>query len=283
MPVSYSSWLGNLLLILLSTTTALAQRGDFDVYDKTFTLRGDAVHRLRLDVDAGEVTLKPSTAEKDVRIVAEYQRDRVDIETDLDERRHELEFDVDQHEWFEKKEDSHVRLWIYLPPDPRLEIEARIKAGEVDIELGGLSVVAFDLTTYAGEVRVDFSEPNRVEMSDLRINTKIGETTTRRLGNARFRHANIDGGIGELKLDFSGQMLSNAHGEIDLDIGETSLHLPDDLGVKMKVSKFLFLTQFDPPYGFEKSGGYYYNRAFKDFDQGFALVITPGLGELSFR
>ena len=60
----------------------------------------------------------------------------------------------------------------------------------------------------------------------LSISSKIGECRLVGLSNARFKHAQIDGGIGELSVDFSGEVLPESHAKVDLDIGEASVYLP---------------------------------------------------------
>ncbi len=89
--------------------------------------------------------------------------------------------------------------------DVEIDLEARIKAGAIEIDLGGLSLVGLDLITWAGEVQVEFSEPNWTEMDFLKINTKVGETEIVRLGNARFKEAEINGGIGKMRVDFAAE------------------------------------------------------------------------------
>ena len=68
-----------------------------------------------------------------------------------------------------------------------------------------------------------------------------------------------------------------------LDIGETQLKLPEELGVKMSVSKFLFLTEVQIPTEFEKDGRYYYSRNYQNARCTCELRISQGIGALSFR
>jgi predicted membrane protein len=151
------------------------------------------------------------------------------------------------------------------------------------MDFSGLSVQELDVTTWAGEVDIDFASPNKIEMSHLHINTKIGETNIHHLGNARFTEAEIDGGIGEMRLDFAGAMLDGARANIDLDIGETRLYLPDDLGVRLSLSKFAFLTDVRLPASYEKSGRYYYSRHYQRSARSLQLHVSQGIGAVQFR
>ena len=157
------------------------------------------------------------------------------------------------------------------------------KAGKVEFQLGGLPITRFGLRCLAGETTVDFKEPNRVAMKMFDVNCSIGEIKLLHLGNARFREADINSGIGELKIDFSGDKIDGAFVKIDLDIGETDIVVPDDTGVRMKVSRFLFFSNTRNHCGFKKRGHYYYSENYEDFDNKLDLAVSTGIGEVSFR
>jgi predicted membrane protein len=112
------------------------------------------------------------------------------------------------------------------------------------------------------------------------INVKVGETTLRRLSNARFRNAKINGGIGELSIDFSGEGLKSSHAEIDLDIGETTIYLPRELGVQFDSSTLGFLTQSKIDYEFIKKGRFYYSEQYESASKTMDFSISSGIGEL---
>ncbi len=162
-----------------------------------------------------------------------------------------------------------------------MDLYSKIKAGQVEMDLGGLSLKRFELQTYAGEIDIDFDEPNQIEMRSLLLNTKVGETHLRRLGNARFRNANIDNGIGALHVDFSGAIEDEASVSIDLDIGETDISIPDEVGARVSVKKFLFLSDVSISRGFRKSGRYYINDSYNNARKNIELSVAPGIGALS--
>ena len=172
---------------------------------------------------------------------------------------------------------------VSLPTEVAIDFFAKIKAGEIDFELGGLKIVDFTLHNWAGEVQVSFDEPNRAEMEVLEVDAKVGEVTLSKLGNAHFKEAEINGGIGELQVDFTGDKLRRSTARVDLDIGETTVVLPRDLGVKMAISKFLFLSQVSVPSGFYRSGRYYYSDNYEQAPEGLFLKITSGIGELRMK
>jgi hypothetical protein len=278
-----------LILALLFTpiireSAAAPQRDDWqdsEKLDNTFKVRTDRDFRLRLDVDAGEVRMSRGQSEDELRVHLVYSKKEFRHAFRFNEQDNFLEIRFDKEGWFDHKKDRlKAELEIELPRDATMRADCKIKAGEVDMQLGGLRLADFAMSVTAGSVNIDFDQPNRVEMESLTLNTKIGESKFRRLGNARFRDADLNGGIGEMTIDFSGAMLAEAVARVDLDIGETVIVLPQDTATKLAVSKFLFLSQVDLPFSLHKEGRYYYTEDYRDADRGFQLRVSSGIGEL---
>lgn len=270
-----------LCLVLLVTGEAPAQR--IERFQKSYGVVPNEVLYVDIDIDAAEVELKKSSEPDKAELSVTYNVDEFELFSDYDKRRSRLDVTFDQRGWGEHDSNKSADVLIELPTAREIDLRARIKAGEIDVDLGGLSLKAFDFTTWAGEIVIDFSEPNKIALEYLRINTKIGETDIVRLGNARFRDAEINGGIGEMRIDFDGVLLPESRADIDLDIGETQISLPGQTGVKLNVSKFLFLSEVQVPYDFRQSGRYYYSRNYDRASQVLDLNVSPGLGELRIR
>ncbi|MFQ5636476.1 MAG: hypothetical protein ACE5IR_00595 [bacterium] len=267
------------ILSLLITTSTFGQR-DSKRFKERYPVHPDKIFRVKIEIDAGEVNIHKSPREREARVIVYYDDEDYKIVSDFDKKRSLLVVEFDKKHWSQSNDDIAAEAIIELPAGVDIDLEAKIKAGEVEIDFAGLALLGLELTTWAGEVTVEFSEPNHTEMDFLEINTKIGETEIIKLGNARFKDAEINGGIGEMRVDFRGQLLTEARADIDLDIGETTLVLPQDTGIKMSVSKFLFMTAVDLPRRFRKSGRYYYSRNFDEAETQLALKVSPGLGEL---
>ena len=272
-------------LLLGSFHTILAQRYGTERFKQKYEINSDKVLHVNIDIDAAQVRISKSSRSKEVWLSIYFSEDEFKIYEDYDRKRSRLDIEFDKKGWTNNdSKDLKAEFVLELPPDVEIYLEARIKAGVIEIDLGGLSIVGMELTTWAGEVQVEFSEPNQSEMDYLKINTKVGETKIVRLGNARFREAEINGGIGEMRVDFRGRMLNEAMADVDLDIGETTIYLPDDdVGVKLSVSKFLFLSDVEVPRNFRKSGRYYYSKNYDDAKYALRLHVSPGLGALNIN
>ena len=126
----------------------------------------------------------------------------------------------------------------------------------VAVELGDLRIVDLTLRVLAGETFMTFSEPNREKIKEMKIESKIGELTAEKLGNANFEYAEIDGNIGELIVDFSADFEPKYDRDVDmsLNIGQTRLYFPRDDAFRFSVSKFLFFSDVEVPRYFYKEG-----------------------------
>lgn len=273
-----------LLLLGALPLAAAPQRDESRELEKVqsnFKVRTDRDFHFRLEVDAGEVRVSRGSSEDQLTVHLVYTKKQFRHALRFNEQENRLEVRFDKDGWFSHDGDGMTaELEIELPRDATMHADCRIKAGEVEMQLGGLRLADFMMQVMAGEVNVDFDEPNRMEMAKLELNTRIGESNFRRLGNARFRDADINGGIGEMTIDFSGAVLPAARAEVDLDIGETVIVLPQATGAKLAVSKFLFLSHIEMPFDFRKDGRYYYNDNYGKAGQDFELRVNSGIGEL---
>ncbi len=268
-------------LTFLLISSSFSQAAKLEKIEKTFSVKSQEVLSIRLNIDAGEITVNKNEQPDKIFISVQYDERHDEIEIDFDESKNEVYVSIDREKWLKSYDDERSpQLEVLLPFDVIIEFESKIKAGEIKLDLGGLKLKDFQLRNFAGEVEVDFSKPNLVEMGLMDINVKVGETTLRQLGNARFHNAKINGGIGELSIDFSGDGLQSARAEVDLDIGETSIYLPRELGIRFDNSTFGFLTQSSIDQEFIKKGRFYFSEKYETASKTMDFSISSGIGEL---
>lgn len=251
-------------------------------YRRIFEIVPGREYDIDLHIDAGEVTVEPNDQNREISISLRYTRRYFSYDFDFDEGARSLRIDFEKQSWLKGDSDNlDAAITVAVPVEAIFSIRGRIKAGEVAMNLGGLAINRFDIRTWAGEVRVRFDEPNRLPMSEFHINTKVGETRLKKLGNARFRRAEINSGIGALDVDFSGELEDDAIAEIDLDIGESDISFPRDIAVRLAVNKFLFLSSVQLPPDFERSGKFYLSPNYSDKQKKLEVDIRSGIGELN--
>jgi hypothetical protein len=272
-----------LVIIFAISTTYSEEYIEIDEYFKVD--RND--FRVKLDVDAGKVKIVKGEKRNECRVLLKYEEGKCQPDVRYNEKQNELriKLDLDGIHWGSDEERNNIDLDVVveLPTRAEIDFDGRIKAGEVDIFIGDLYIQDFELSIWAGETHIEFEKPNKMEMETFEVNAKIGETHIYGLGNANFGEGDINGGIGEMLVDFHGESPQKSMATIDLDIGETTIIVPEDIGVKLRVSKFLFLSEVNYPNWFDKQGKYYYSENYKESDHSLYLSISQGIGELDIK
>ena len=280
----------NLVLASALIICCMNVHGQDDYYERieeSFHVTSDRPLEVLIDVDAGELTVTKGSSEKSghVSILFSHGEFRENIE--FNETKNRLRVSLDKKGWGRYKkthrdDDLKGEVYLELPHGVDILFDSKIKAGEILLEMGGLRVREFTLINWAGEVEVRFDEPNPIKMDFLDINAKIGEARFYELGNARFKEADINGGIGQIDVDFTGELLADCRAKVDLDIGEATVTLPEDTGVRMRIGGgFSFLSSKHIDGSLYRRGNSYYSEDYEDMKKRFYLRVTPGLGELT--
>ena len=240
-----------------------------------------------LDIDAGEVQVEPASPGEDLRVTLRYTKKDFRERVIFDEKNGRLKVQLDGMRWrkwhsYDSDADSRAEVTVRLPLDVDIYLSSEISAGDIRMDLGGLRLREFSFRNFAGEVEIRFDKPNPVVMELLEVDTKVGSGLYLGLGNARFKRADINAGIGEIEVDFTGNMEPGAQAKVDLDIGEARVVLSGDAPVRVRVGGGLgFLSNKDIDSGLRRRGGDYINDRYRDGEAAFRIRITPGLGELS--
>lgn len=270
-----------LTLCLLLTASLL--KGE--QLERTYKLTGGELD-LELDIDFAQVRVLPNDNSDEIYVRIRYNQKDCSADIQYNESKNRMRVFVDWHSLFSKgdyDDNDAVIVDLDLPSKPVIALKTKIKAGEIDFRLGGLSLKEFYLKNWAGEVDIDFDQPNRISMESMDVNCKIGEVNISNLGNAHCKAIDIDGGIGELTVDFSGEFCEETFAEIDLDIGETTLILPEEAAIKMRISDFSLFSEVDYPHDFRKQNKFLYSSNFQEQKNHLDLRISTGIGGLNFR
>lgn len=137
----------------------------------------------------------------------------------------------------------------------------RIDAGAYlgDFDLGGLALEELRIRDGASDVRVDFSEPNPVEMDTLRYDTGASNVELYNLCNANFSKMYFTGGVGNYVLDFSGDFQRDATVEITAGLGNLVIEVPEGMNVVVKLDGGLTSVNYSSDFSrrgsaYEQSG-----------------------------
>lgn len=266
----------------------LAQPVEYTTEDIEFAASSGKPLEVLIRVDAGEVIIERSSNPDQGTVNLEYQTEKFRSKLEFDAERNRLKVYVHGngwHNWSKWKEmdnDHIATVQVFLPSNADIQLDTQLKAGEMTQNLGGLRIIEFHLSNWAGEVQVRFDDPNLTTMAFFDADLRVGEARFAKLGNARFEKADINGGIGELEVDFTGDLISKSQARVDLDIGEARIVLPSAVGTRLQIGGgFSFLSEKNIDSDFYRRNRYYYSNDYEESEKKFAIKVTPGLGELS--
>lgn len=172
--------------------------------------------------------------------------------------------------------DWNIKLGTARPY--RLMVKAGVGRGTWS--LGGIPLTGLDVDTGVSQSQIGFDAPNPQTMQVMRIQTGVGETKLTGLLNAGFREMRLSGGVGEVKMEFTGSKpRQDAHVKIDGGVGAFDIKIDESIPAVFYVSG---LTGVTTRGGIVKMrGGFgrgeYATEAYER-ESGPALMFDIGLG-----
>jgi len=200
------------------------------------------------------------------RPIAEYQDRSLQIGTES----------LGRHFWF-RRDRGAGKMELALSRDVAMDLNMDFGAVRADIDLGGIRLTRLEINTGASQTLIDISEPNRETMSRASMDVGAAEFTVLNLGNLNAEVIEIDAGIGEIDLDFSGDWRQDTRVSIDMGIGSLVLRFPRGLGVRLV--KNTFLTSLDSE-GLVKRGDAYYSLDYDDAEYQITVDVDAAFGSI---
>jgi hypothetical protein len=184
-----------------------------------------------------------------------------------------------QHEHdlsFNKFRDNDWRIKL----STKVPIDFRITGGALDgdFDFTGLRVADLDVNVGAGELYLDFREPNS-ERPDIRLNSGAAETKAKGLCNANFRRLEFNGGVGASNLTFDGEWKNDGRVDMNLGVGKNTILLARHIGAKVHPAGS-FLSPISLR-GFDKRDGMRYSENYDEAAGHLDFDIKMGVGHTS--
>ena len=184
----------------------------------------------------------------------------------------DVDFDLDD---LERRGDELGHLAFELHPGIPTSLKLGVGAADARLELGGLSLTAFELVTGASEASLVFGSPNRVAMKTLSIRAGAATFEAEGLANARFEHFEFAGAIGEVVLDFSGEWRADATASVKMGIGDLKIRVPSEIGVRIRRNSLLIGLDAA---GFRKVGKEYFSPNWDTASIRLEIALDAALG-----
>jgi len=127
----------------------------------------------------------------------------------------------------------------------------------------------------AGEGTIDLSQ---AKLNRLEVEAGAGEFKFN-LANTSVADLKVSAGVGALILNLTGNRTRNLHAEISGGIGDLTLVLPRNVGVRVKVSGLGGVESAS----LRKQNGYYVNDAYGKSAQSLDITVSAGLGSIKME
>lgn len=168
-------------------------------------------------------------------------------------------------------------LELGLSRDVPLELDLQFGATEATLELGGLRIRNAEISTGASKTMVKFSTPNPEICERLDLEVGAAQFEAAGIGNLNAERLEVQGGVGEVTLDFSGEWRTNMRADIGMGLGSLILRVPRGLGVSVR--KDGILAGFDSQ-GLTKRGDVYYSENWDKATRRLTINIDASLGSI---
>jgi hypothetical protein len=153
--------------------------------------------------------------------------------------------DLSPDEWEDgkgRKKERHMSIhsstWKLLYTDAiPISFDIELGLGEADIDMSGLNVRDFDLSTGASSVRLAFNEPNKGSIETMSVEAGLSKFKAMGLGNANFRRLNFEGGVGKYTLDFHGNLKKEIDVDAEVGLGSLTIVIPSNIGARIIYEK----------------------------------------------
>lgn len=247
----------------------------------TMSRQRSGEENLRVQVTYGAGRFKVRSAEGGLlyRMQVRYDEDVFVPRADFEGRRLQLGVEnVGKSIRMGKTQSGEMDL--LLARDLPMDLDLEFGAVRGDVDLGGISITRLQLKTGASESVVDVSEPNTSDMRQATFEVGAADFTARHLGNLNARSIEVNAGIGEIKLWFTGEWTQDATVDLHMGLGSLELVFPEGLGVRL--TKDSFLTSVDTE-GLVKRGDSYYSLDWESADRKVTIDLNAAFGSVDVR
>ncbi len=177
---------------------------------------------------------------------------------------------------------SHIEkvapyMWAYLPKSSVLDLDVKVNSmGFGSMNLKDLSVSAMNIDVRYGDIDLNFPTENAaIFRGTAKFHIHYGDLEIVNLGNLKAAKADINGGAGEVSVDFGPRLFGDMEVKFDQDLGNSELSFPK--GTKVVISG----TSRDlSAYGFKKVGENWEPESYSEQSPTLNLKVSGPMGEL---
>ncbi|MBC7228102.1 MAG: hypothetical protein H5T61_12890 [Thermoflexales bacterium] len=170
---------------------------------------------------------------------------------------------------------------LALAPRVPMSLKLQVGAAKGRLDLGGLALTDFSLETGASDMVVRWDALNTVPMERLLIRAGAANVEVRGVGYARPRDVQVEGGVGNMLLDFTGPWTDSARVKVTAGVGSLTLRFPRDVGVRVVMEGGM--SNVTTTGDWQTSGGAYLNEAYGQAGATLEVTLTAGVGGVTLE
>lgn len=272
---------GVALLLLLPAAARLHAQTMVDA-SSSRQLHGESRLDARIDYAAGTLRVAPADAATLYRLQLRYDRDRYVplARYSAADGRVALGVETTGGPGLRVSSREHLAqdATVALSSRVDLTLDVTLGATEGELELGGLRLRSLSLKNGASRTRVGFSRPNSARCSRASFSTGAAELEVIGLGNSRCAEVALDGGVGRVTLDFSGEAAGDTRARLDMALGELVLRVPRGVGLRLTSDRLLASLETA---GLTRRGGAFVSPGFERAAHHLDVNLSSTLGGVS--
>lgn len=171
-------------------------------------------------------------------------------------------------------------LALSLGRNVPIDLTVEFGAGEIDMDLGGLSLSNLAVKTGASDSHVAVTSLNPVPLPRASFEVGAASLEARGLGNLNAERLDVSAGVGSVTLDFDGEWQRDTQVSLRIGMGSLDLSFPAGLGVRVEQNGFL--ASFDGG-RLIKRGDAYYSSDWDTAEHRIRVDIDAAFGSTTVR
>ena len=153
------------LLLIAFIVVSPAYSQDYRNLNREFKIAVNNTLEVDVKVNLGKLFIKKGRLEDIGRLNVYYDREQYDFDYFFDDKYSELYVTLDNENYIEGLRDSKdfddtAELTINFPENRNTNLDISVKAGTMDLDLGGIPLNNLSITSWVSETTIRFDEPN---------------------------------------------------------------------------------------------------------------------------
>lgn len=247
-------------------------------------IEGDERLSVEIKFAMGTVRVEPASGGTLYAARLHYDADLFEPVMRYDARSRSLRLGIEGLNRSQKRDwdDTRQRLDVALTPLLPMTLAIEFGAASGELALGGLAIERATIKTGASQTKLAFAAPNPAECERLEILAGAAEFDAEGLANARCRVIDVKGGLGEVVLDFTGDLSvpQTVVASLKLGLGDLRLRVPRGVGVEIDGNRLFASASFPE---LVRSGSRYVSEGFDAAPVKLRIEIGAALGGIDLE